>query len=80
MESDAVTESSFVMYWNTARAKHPYSDSGFVKKNVAEVVTVLEPNNKRLQRLIEKYNLHAKLCKGTCPRSVPMLKLLFKMI
>ena len=54
MESDVMTEASFVMSWNIARAKHPYSDCEFVKKNIADVVAVLEPNNKKLQRLIEK--------------------------
>ena len=32
MESVAMTEGSFVTFWNIARAKHPYSDSKFVKK------------------------------------------------
>ena len=53
-ESDVMTEASFVISWNIARAKHSYSDCEFVKKNIADVVAVLEPNNKNLQRLIEK--------------------------
>ena len=44
MEFDVMTEASFVMSWNIARAKHPYSDCEFVKKNIADVVAVLEPN------------------------------------
>ena len=54
IESDAMTEASFVMSWNIAHAKHPYSDCEFVAKNMADVVAKLEPNNKELQRLIEK--------------------------
>ena len=50
-ESDATIEVSF-MSWNVARSTHPYSDCGFVKKNITNVVTVLDPNNKKLQRLI----------------------------
>ena len=40
------------MSWNIARSKHPYSDCEFVKKNITDVVAVLDPNNKKLQRLI----------------------------
>ena len=51
-ECDATTEASFLMSWNTARSKHPYSDCKFVKKNITDVVAVLDPNNKKLQPLI----------------------------
>ena len=51
-KSYAGTEVSFVMSWNIARSKHPYSDCEFVKKNIIEVVLVLDPNNKKLQQLI----------------------------
>ena len=51
-ESDATTEASFFMSWSIARAKHPYSDCEFVKKNITDVVAVLDPNNKKLQCLI----------------------------
>jgi hypothetical protein len=46
------TEANFVISWNIARAKRPYSDGEFVKKNIAKVVAVLDPNNTKLQRLI----------------------------
>jgi hypothetical protein len=46
------TETSFVISWNIARAKLPYSVSEFIKKNIAEIVAVLDPNNTKLQRLI----------------------------
>ena len=49
---DATTEASFLMSWNIARSKHPYSDCEFVKKNITDVIAVLDPNNKKLQRLI----------------------------
>ena len=34
-EADKMIEASFVMSWNIAHAKRPYSDSEFVKKNIA---------------------------------------------
>ena len=51
-ESDATTEASFLMSWNIARSKHLYSDGELVKKNTTDVIAVLDPNNKKLQRLI----------------------------
>ena len=50
-ESDATTKASFLMSWNIAGSKHPYSDCEFMKKNTSDVVAVLDPN-KKLQRLI----------------------------
>ena len=51
-ESNATTEASSLMSRNIARSKHPYSDCEFVKKNRTDVVAVLDPKNKKLQRLI----------------------------
>ena len=51
-ESYVATEASFVISWNIAHSKHPYSDCELVKKNIIEIVSVLDPNNKKLQRLI----------------------------
>ena len=51
-ESDATTEASFLMSGSIARSKHPHSDCEFAKKNTTDVVAVLDPNNKKLQRLI----------------------------
>ena len=51
-EADATTEASFVMSWNIARAKRPYSDGKFIKKNIAEVVAVLDLSNTKIERLI----------------------------
>ena len=53
-EGDTTTEASFIISWNIARAKHSYSDGEFVKKNIAEVIAVLDPNNRKLQRLISQ--------------------------
>ena len=50
-KSDATTEASFLMSWNIARSKHSCSDCEFVKKNTTDVVSVFDPNNKKLQRL-----------------------------
>ena len=48
-----MNEASFLMSWNIGRSKHPYSACEFVnKKNITDVVAVLDPNNKKLQRLI----------------------------
>ena len=63
MESDAMTEASFVMLWNIAHAKHWCSYCKIAKKNVAEVVAALKPNSKRLQWLLEKNYFHVKLRK-----------------
>ena len=46
-ESDIATEASFAMSWNIARSKHLYSDCEHVKKKITEVVSVLDPNNKK---------------------------------
>ena len=48
-ESDATTVASFLMSLNIARSKRPYSDCIFVKKNITDVVAVLDPNSKKLQ-------------------------------
>ena len=41
----------FIISWNIARAKHSYSDGEFVKKNIAEDIAVLDPTNRKSQRL-----------------------------
>lgn len=46
------TEASYAIAWNIARAKRPYSDGDFIKKNIEEVISILDPNNSRLRRLI----------------------------
>ena len=54
MEGDTTTETGFIISWNIARAKHSYSDGEFIKKNIAEVIAVLDPNNRKLRRLISQ--------------------------
>ena len=63
-ESDATTEASFLMSWNIARSKHPYFDCEFVKKNITDVVAVLDPNNKKLQRLIAQMPCSRRTTQG----------------
>ena len=53
-EADTTAEASFIISWNIARFKHPYSDGEFIKKNISEVVAVLDPKNTKLQRLISQ--------------------------
>jgi len=53
-EADTTAEANFVISWNTAWSKHPYSDGEFMKKNISEVIAVLDPNNTKLQRLISQ--------------------------
>ena len=42
------------LYHGISHGKHLYSDGEFVKKNIAEVIVVLDPNNRKLQRLISQ--------------------------
>ncbi|XP_065667709.1 protein FAM200A-like [Hydra vulgaris] len=51
-ESNITTEASFIIAWNIERSKHPYADGEFVKQNLLDVISVLDPNNSKLQRLI----------------------------
>ena len=51
-ESAATTKASFLVSRNIAGSKHPYYDCEFVNKNITDVVAVLDPNNKKLQRFI----------------------------
>lgn len=51
-EADTMIEASFVTSWNFARAKWPYFHGESVKKNIAEVVAMLDPNSTKLHRLI----------------------------
>ena len=47
-EADVTTEASYAIAWNIARSKHPYSDGEFLKKNILQVVSTLDPSNKWL--------------------------------
>ena len=35
-ESNITTEASFVIAWNIARVKHPYTDGEFIKQNISD--------------------------------------------
>ncbi|CAI9737452.1 Hypothetical predicted protein [Octopus vulgaris] len=48
-EANAMTEANFVITWNIALGKHPYSDGEFLEKNI---VAVLDPNNTKPEWLI----------------------------
>jgi len=53
-EADTTAGANFVISWNIALSKHPYSGGEFVKENRSEVIAVLDPNNTKLQRLISQ--------------------------
>jgi hypothetical protein len=40
--------------FNIAKAKNPYTEGKYIKKNMAQVISVLEPENKKLQKLINE--------------------------
>ncbi|XP_014786433.1 uncharacterized protein LOC106880820 [Octopus bimaculoides] len=66
-----MTEASFVILWNIARAKRPLFGGEFIN-NKADVA-VLDPNNTRLQRQIAQTLVSAALQRGISLRSVLML-------
>ncbi|XP_050061715.1 general transcription factor II-I repeat domain-containing protein 2-like [Aphis gossypii] len=53
-EADLTTEAGFILAFNIAKAKKPYTEGEFIKKNMAQVISVLEPENKKLQKLINE--------------------------
>ena len=56
-EADVTTEASYALAWNIARSKHPYTDGEFIKQNILQVVSILDPSNTTLQRLISQMAL-----------------------
>jgi hypothetical protein len=56
-EADIATEASFLIAWNIARSKHPYSDGEFVKKNISEVLSLLDPSNSKLNKLVSQISI-----------------------
>ena len=56
-EADVTTEASYVITWNIARSKCPCTDGEFIKENVLQVAYILDPSNKKLQRLISQMAL-----------------------
>lgn len=53
-EADVTTEAGFIIAFNIARAKRPYTEGEFIKKNIFEVISALDPENKKLLKLIEQ--------------------------
>jgi hypothetical protein len=53
-EADVTTEAGFIIAFNIARAKRPYTDGEFIKKNIGQVISALDPENKKLHKLIEQ--------------------------
>jgi hypothetical protein len=47
-QSDILAEASFIVSWNIARAKRPYVEGDFLKKNLCNVIKVLDPDNSTL--------------------------------
>ena len=54
-ESNITTEASFVIAWTIARVKHPNTDGEFTKQNISDVLSVLDPKNSKVQRLISQF-------------------------
>lgn len=50
----SVTEASFLVAWNIARFKRPYGEGEFIKKNMEEVIKILDPGNVKLHKLISQ--------------------------
>jgi hypothetical protein len=46
-EADVTAEAGFILAFNIARAKRPYTEGEFVKKNIAQVISVLDTENKK---------------------------------
>lgn len=40
------TKAGIITVFNTTRAKFPYTKVKFIKRNIAEVISTLEPENK----------------------------------
>lgn len=53
-ESDLTTEASFALAFNIAKAKKPYTEGEFVKKNMAQIISILDPENEKLQKLVDQ--------------------------
>lgn len=53
-QANNVTEAGFVISWNIARAKRPYGEGEFIKKNLEDVLKVLDPNNVALQKVFSQ--------------------------
>ncbi|XP_060836051.1 general transcription factor II-I repeat domain-containing protein 2B-like [Rhopalosiphum padi] len=52
-EADDCVEASFVIAFNIAQAKRPYTDGEYIKKNILDVISVLNPENQKLLKMVE---------------------------
>ncbi|KAL4126170.1 hypothetical protein QTP88_010396 [Uroleucon formosanum] len=52
-EADDCVEASFVIAFNIAQAKRPYTDGEYIKKNILDVISVLNPENQILLKMVE---------------------------
>lgn len=53
-QANNMAEASFVIAWNIARAKRPYGEGEFIKKNLEDVLKVLDPNNAALHKVVSQ--------------------------
>lgn len=53
-QANNVDEASFVIAWNIARAKRPYGEGEFIKKNLEDVLKILDPNNAALHKVVSQ--------------------------
>src|ERR1700755_1278609 len=56
-QANNVAEASFVIAWNIARAKRPYGEGEFIKKNLEDVLKVLDPNNAALHKVVSQIHI-----------------------
>ncbi|KAJ3646454.1 hypothetical protein Zmor_024042 [Zophobas morio] len=53
-EAGAQVEASFKIAWNISRAKRPYTEGDFIKQNMLDVITTLDPNNSKLLKSVSE--------------------------
>ena len=53
-EVDVPSEASYAIAWRITRSKRPYTNAEFMKENILQVASILDPNNKTLQRFISQ--------------------------
>lgn len=52
-EADDCVEESFVIAYKIAQANSPYTDGEYNKKNILDVISVLNPENQKLLKMVE---------------------------
>ena len=56
-EAGVTIEASYVIAWNIARSKRPYTGGGFIKEHILQVASIFNPSKKKFQRLISQIAL-----------------------